>query len=72
MMVMSMNDCEMILEFPVVITGVRRSMKGGYLIKSFIAQFQSGNTTIDLEIDERDPRFSIIEEHLKSKGVINV
>ena len=55
---------------PVVITEMRRSMKGGYLIKSFVAQFYSGNTTIDMEIDERDPRYHIIEEHLKSKGVI--
>lgn len=65
MTVMSMSDYEMTLEFPVVITKFLRSMKGGYLIKSFVAQFYSGNTTIDMEIDERDPRYPIIEDHLK-------
>ncbi len=39
MTVMSMSDYEMTLEFPVVITKFLRSMKGGYLIKSFVAQF---------------------------------
>ena len=34
-----MSDYEMTLEFPVVITKFLRSMKGGYLIKSFVAQF---------------------------------
>ena len=67
---MTVSDYEMTLEFPVVVTEVRRSMKGPYLVKSFITQIRSGNTTIDLEIDERDPRFSIIEEHLKLKVVI--
>ena len=69
--VMDTHDLDMMLEFPVRVTNIKCERKVGplpYLERSFTVRLQFQNTTIETDIQEGDPRYQTIRDHLTSVG----
>jgi len=66
-----MTELNMMLPFPVHIDSINSKNNEPWINHSYTVSLQFQNTTISVDIQEDDPRYDLIKQHLIDQGEPN-